>query len=73
MIVLALETVFIAFLIVSHLGVIGHDAFQYFSLQYDFLNNAVNPWLTRFEKALSAWFPRSTYVKFNTNALLRSD
>lgn len=39
----------------------------------DFLNNAVNPWLARLEEALSAWFPRGTYVKFNTGALLRSD
>lgn len=39
----------------------------------DFLNNAVNPWLSRLEEALSAWFPRGTYVKYNTGALLRSD
>lgn len=39
----------------------------------DFLNNAVNQWLTRLEEALSAWFPRGTYIKFNTGALLRSD
>jgi hypothetical protein len=38
----------------------------------DFLNNAINPWLARLEEALSAWFPRGTYVKFNTGALLRS-
>ena len=55
MIVLALETVFIAFLIVSHLGVIGHDAFQYFSLQYDFLNNAVNSGET------AQWMPLMTH------------
>lgn len=39
----------------------------------DFLNNAVNPWLARLEESLSAWFPRGTYVKYNTGALLRSD
>jgi phage portal protein BeeE len=39
----------------------------------DFLNNAVNPWLARLEEALTAWFPRGTYVKFNTGALLKSD
>lgn len=39
----------------------------------DFLNTAINPWLARLEESLSAWFPRGTYVKFNTNALLRSD
>lgn len=39
----------------------------------DYLDSAVNPWLVRFEEALSAWFPRGTYVKFNTGALLRSD
>lgn len=39
----------------------------------DFLQNAVNPWLTRLETSLSGWFPAGTYVKFNTGALLRSD
>jgi HK97 family phage portal protein len=39
----------------------------------DFLNNAINPWLARLEDSLTAWFPRGTYVKFNTGALLRSD
>jgi HK97 family phage portal protein len=39
----------------------------------DFLNNAINPWLVRIERSLSAWFPRGTYVKFNTGGLLRSD
>ena len=39
----------------------------------DFLNNAINPWLVRLEESLSGWFPRGTYVKFNTGALLRSD
>lgn len=39
----------------------------------DFLNSAINPWLARLESSLSAWFPRGTYVKFNTGALLRSD
>lgn len=39
----------------------------------DFVSTAINPWLARLEDALSAWFPRGTYVKFNTGALLRSD
>lgn len=38
-----------------------------------FLDRALNPWLTRLEVALSALFPRGTYVKLNTGALLRSD
>ena len=39
----------------------------------DFLAFTINPLLGRLEDALSAWFPRGTYVKFNTGALLRSD
>jgi HK97 family phage portal protein len=39
----------------------------------DFLNTAINPWLARLEDSLSAWFPRGTYVRFNTKELLRSD
>jgi HK97 family phage portal protein len=39
----------------------------------DFLNTAINPWLARLEDALSAWFPRTTYVRFDTTELLRSD
>lgn len=39
----------------------------------DFLNIAINPWLARLEESLSAWFPRGTFVKFNTGGLLRSD
>lgn len=39
----------------------------------DFLAFTVNPLIGRIEDALSAWFPRGTYVKFNTGALLRSD
>lgn len=39
----------------------------------DFLVNAINPWIARLEESLTAWFPRGTYVKFNTGALLRSD
>lgn len=39
----------------------------------DFLMNAINPWLARLENSLSAWFPRGTFVKFNTAGLLRSD
>jgi hypothetical protein len=41
-IVFAIEFCFISFLIVSHRGVIGHDSFGYFSLQYYVLNNAVH-------------------------------
>lgn len=41
--------------------------------QQDYLDSAVNPWIVRFEEAFSAWFPRGTFVKFNTGALLRSD
>lgn len=39
----------------------------------DFLNTAINPWLARLEESLSAWFPRGTYVRYNTKELLRSD
>jgi|SRR5215211_204943 HK97 family phage portal protein len=38
-----------------------------------FLKYSVAPWLTRLETALTALLPRSTYVKFNTGALLRTD
>jgi HK97 family phage portal protein len=39
----------------------------------DFLQNAVNPWLARFEEQMSGWFPRGQSVMFNTGGLLRSD
>ena len=39
----------------------------------DFLNNTINPWLTRLEDSLSRLFPRTTTVKFDTKALLKSD
>jgi hypothetical protein len=35
-IVFAIELSFTLYLIVAHRGVIGHDAFQYFALQYYF-------------------------------------
>jgi len=42
LIVLAIEFFFMLYLVVGHRGVIGHDTFAYFSLQYYFLNNAAN-------------------------------
>lgn len=39
----------------------------------DFLNDAVNPWLTRMERSMSDWFPRGKFVKFNTGGFLKSD
>ncbi len=39
----------------------------------DFLNDAVNPWLVRLERAMSEWFPRGKFVKFNTGGFLKSD
>ena len=39
----------------------------------DFLAFTINPLVGRIEDSLSLWFPRGTYVKFNTSALLRSD
>lgn len=39
----------------------------------EFLQDAVDPWLTRLEEAMSAWFPRGQFVKFNTGAFLKSD
>lgn len=39
----------------------------------DFLAFTMNPWLVRVEEALTALLPRPQVVKFNTNALLRSD
>jgi len=53
-IVFSIELSFIAFLIVSHRGVIG-DAFQYFTLQYYFLNNAVTSGET------AQWLPLVTH------------
>jgi hypothetical protein len=55
LIVFAIELIFIFYLIISHRGVIGHDAFQYFSLQYYFLNNAVNAGET------AQWMPFVTH------------
>lgn len=39
----------------------------------DFLNDAVNPWLTRMERSMTDWFPRGKFVKFNTGGFLKSD
>jgi len=39
----------------------------------DFLTFSVNPWLVRIESALSAQLPGGTFVKFNPDALLRTD
>jgi HK97 family phage portal protein len=39
----------------------------------DFLTFSVNPWLVRLESAISAQLPRDTFVKFNPDALLRTD
>ncbi len=39
----------------------------------DFLNNSINPWLTRLEDSFTALFPRTTFVKFDTKGLLKSD
>ena len=55
LIVLGIETIFILYLILTHRGVIGHDAFQYFGLQYYFLNNAVNSGET------AQWMPLMTH------------
>jgi hypothetical protein len=54
-IVFAIELSFTLYLIVAHRGVIGHDAFQYFALQYYFLNNAVNSGET------AQWLPLLTH------------
>lgn len=39
----------------------------------DFLDDAVNPWLVRLESAMTDWFPRGKFVKFNTAGRLKSD
>lgn len=39
----------------------------------DFLTYAINPWLARLEDAFSGLFPRTTFVKFDTKSLLKSD
>ncbi len=39
----------------------------------DFLNNTINPWLTRLEDSFTQLFPRTTFVKFDTKSLLKSD
>jgi hypothetical protein len=55
LIVFGLEAVFILYLVIGHRGLIGHDAFQYFGLQYYFLNNAVNAGET------AQWMPLMTH------------
>src|SRR4029453_3885479 len=55
LIVFALEAVFILYLVIGHRGVIGHDAFQYFGLQYYFLNTAVKSGET------AQWMPLMTH------------
>jgi hypothetical protein len=55
LVVLGLEALFVFYLILGHRGVIGHDAFQYFGLQYYFLNNAVNSGET------AQWLPLTTH------------
>jgi HK97 family phage portal protein len=39
----------------------------------DFLVNSLRPWLVRWEQALSALFPRGTFVKFDPEDMLRMD
>ncbi len=39
----------------------------------DLLRYCVGPWLVRLETAMSTLLPRNHFVKFNANALLRSD
>lgn len=39
----------------------------------DFLVNTINPWLVRLEDSFSLLFPRTTFVKFDTKNLLKSD
>lgn len=39
----------------------------------NFLTFSLRPWLVRIETALSALFPRGTFVKFDTSDLLRMD
>lgn len=39
----------------------------------DFVTFSLRPWLVRIESALSNLFPRGTFVKFDTNELLRTD
>jgi hypothetical protein len=53
--VLALEVLFAAVLVVCRRGVIGHDAFQYFGLQYSFLSNAST------SGELAEWMPFMTH------------
>src|SRR4030095_10274660 len=55
LIVFGIEAILVLSLMSSHRGVIGHDAFQYFGLQYYFLNNAVNSGET------AQWMPLMTH------------
>lgn len=41
--------------------------------QVHFVSTSLRPWLVRFEQALSALLPDRVYVKFNVDAMLRTD
>lgn len=41
--------------------------------QVHFVSTSLRPWLVRFEQALSAILPDRTYVRFNVDAMLRTD
>ncbi|MCX6399227.1 MAG: phage portal protein [Propionibacteriales bacterium] len=52
-------------------GSMTYSTVELNNLQY--LVHTLRPWLTRIEEALSALLPNATYLKFNTEALLRTD
>jgi len=52
---LGVELVFVLWLGITHRNVIGHDAFQYFGVQYYFLNNAAN------SGEIAQWIPFLTH------------
>lgn len=52
---LGVELVFVLWLGFTHRNVIGHDAFQYFGVQYYFLNNAAN------SGEIAQWIPFLTH------------
>ncbi len=41
--------------------------------QIQFLTNTLRPWLVRLEAAFSSLLPRPQYVRFNADAMIRSD
>lgn len=41
--------------------------------QIEFIQDALLPWLTKLESHLSALLPRGQYIKFNADALIRTD